>query len=353
MPTTKTLQSTVNFCSTHADLLPLAGVGGYTNEPALTLCNDAVSDIITDPNDFVFNRVEMPSLFTCPNKQDYLFAGASAFCLQVNPSNNTQNAFLSQGWAIDLASNNAVTVSAGVVTVNTLEAHRLSVGATVYLTGLIFPTTGTAADYNSTFTDNGTVSQWNTGWVITATTTKSFSFAATSGQNNSDVGGAPGITNFGYATSASMQEVNNNSSPPNVWPLSVKRELVVSSRIATPEKVSVMVDLGTGVLKLRLLWVPSSTIYAVNIVYQAAAPTYTTLSATWAPFPDNFSAVYQQALLYRMYRYINSPTADNEYKKLQAEIAKVQAADDATQTDVNLQADTLMDSSYDGMAGWW
>lgn len=349
MASTITLQTVVNFASTHGDLLPLSGVGGYTNEPALSLCNDALSDLISDPNDWVFNRVEMAPLFTCPNKQDYLFAGACAFTL----NSSGANAGTSQGWAIDLSSNNAITVSGGVVTVNTLEPHRLAVGQTVYLTGVTM-STGTSAKYNSTFTDNGSVSQWNTGWVITAVTTSSFSFAATTGQNNSDAGGAPGITNFGYATSASMQEVNNNSSPPNTYPLSAKRELPVSSRVSIPEKVSVIADLGTGVLKIRLLWVPSTTVYAVNIVYQAQAPLKTSLTQTWAPFPDNYAAVIRQALLYRMYRYLNSPTADNEYKKLQAEIAKIQAADDATQTDVGLQpSEPIMDASYDGMYGWW
>lgn len=353
---TITLQSTVNFCSTHADLLPLTNVGGFTNEPALSLCNDALSDLISDPNDWVFNRVEMPSLFTCPNKQDYLFAGACAFTLNTSGV----NAGTSQGWAIDLASASAVTVSGGVVTVNTLEAHRLAVGQTVYLTGLVIKT-GNVADptkYNSTFTDNGSVSQWTGGYVITAVGTKSFSFAAIAGQNNGDILGAPGITNFGYSTSASMQEVNNNSSPPNILPLTVRRELPVSSRVSLPEKVAVIADLGTGVLKIRFLWLPGTVLYAVNIVYQAQAPLKTALTGAgvgdWSPFPDNYSAVCRQALLYRMYRYLNSPNADNEYKKLQAEILKVQAADDATSTDVSLQPEEpLMDASYDGMYGWW
>lgn len=343
---TLTLQSTINFASTHGDLLPLTGVGGYTNEPALSLCNDALSDLITDPNDWVFNRKEMPVFFTAINKQDYLFAGADAFTLGVGST-------VSQGWAIDLSSASAITVTAGVVTVNTLEAHRFAIGDTVYMTGVVM-TTGTAANYNSTFTDNGSMSQWTGGWVITAVATKSFSFAAITGQNNNDVGGAPGITDFGYATSASMVELNNNSSPANVYPLVTKRELVVSSRVSVPEKVAIMADLGTGVLKIRLLWLPSSTTFGINIVYQAKAPLKTSLSQTWAPFPDEQGAVIRQALLYRMYRYLNSPIADAEYQKLQVAIRKAQAGDDAAPTDVNVQpTEPLMDNSVDGMFGWW
>jgi hypothetical protein len=340
---TITLQTVVNFASTHADLLPLAGVGGYTNEPALSLCNDSLSDLISDPNDWVFNRVEMNPIFTCPNKQDYLFAGASAFSLGST----------SQGWAIDLSTNNAITVSGGVVTVNFIENHRFNVGDTIYLTGVTM-STGTTAKYNSTFTDNGSSSQWSNGWVITAITSNSVSFTATSGQANNDVGGASGISNFGYATSASLQELNNNSSPPNQYPMTVKRELPIVSRVANPEKVCVLADLGTGVLKIRFHMVPGSTTFSTAIVYQAKAPLKVALTDTWAPFPDNYGAVVRQALLYRMYRYLNSPNTDNEYKKLQAEIMKIQAADDSTQTDVNLQPEEgLMDNSYSGAFGWW
>lgn len=360
MASTITLQSTVNFASTHADLLPLSNVGGFTNEPALSLCNDALSDLISDPNDWVFNRVEMAPLFTCANKQDYLFAGASAFTLNTSPSGSQTGS--SQGWAIDLASASAITVSGGVVTVNTLEVHRLAIGQTVYLNNVVIKTGNAAnpANYNSTFTDNGSVSQWNTGYTITGVGSKSFTFAAVAGQANGDILGAPGVTNFGYGTSATLQEVNNNSSPPNQYPLTFKRELPVSSRVANPEKIAVLGDLGTGVLKIRFLWVPGSTMFAALIVYQAQAPLKTVLTpgtggdGTWAPFPDNFSAVCRQALLYRMYRYLNSPTADNEYKKLQAEILKIQACDDASQTDVNLQPEVgLMDDSYSGAFGWW
>lgn len=337
------IQKTVNFCSTHADLLPLAGVGGYTDEPALTLANDAMSDIFSDPNDWKFNRVEMAPIFTQQNRIDILFAGASIFSLGTSLSG-------SQSAAIDLSSNSAVTVTSGTVTINTLEAHRFQVGDVIYTTGIVM-TTGTAANYNSTFTDNGSISQWNTSWTLTAIGTKSVSFAKTTGQNNNDVGGALGITNFGYGTSASFQEVNNSSSPPNIQPATIYRELAYISRVANPDKVSVLSDLGTGVLKIRHSWVPGSTMWQTNIVYQAKPPLKVALTDTWAPIPDNYQSLFNQALLYRMYRYLNSPNADNEYKKLQAEIAKVQSGDDAEETDVYMQPETpIMDNSY---WGWW
>jgi hypothetical protein len=361
MASTLTLQSFLNFCSTHADLLPLANVGGYINEPGLSLCNDALSDLISDPNDWKFNRVEMPFFITTPNVQDYIFAGATIFALnQTNPT-PTPN-WVSQGWGIQVG---GISVSNGVVTVQTYQPHRIAVNSSVFMSGVVM-TTGLSAAYNSVFTDNGTTSGWGAAgawglgwgsgygsmpWLVTATTNNSISFASTTGQIDGDAGGAPGINDFGYGTSASMQEVNNTSSPPNQMPLTYRRELPIISRVAMPEKVSVLADNGDGSVKIRMHMVPGATTYAVNIVYQAKAPLKTSLTQTFSPFPDNYAAVIRQSLLHRMYRYLNDPKTDSEYKKLQAEIAKIQAADDAEATDIGLQPEEpLMDNSY---WGWW
>lgn len=338
MPFTITLQNVANFCSTHADLLPLSGIGGFTNEPFLSIANDAISDLLGDPNDWKFNREEMPILVTCPTKQDYIFGGACAFSLSST----------AQGWAIGLASNSAITVAAGVVTVNTLENHRFIVGDTIYLNNVQM-TTGTASAYNSVFTDNGSTSTWTQGYVITTVGLASFTFAAAAGQNNSDVGGAPGITNFGWCSSASMVQMVNNSSPQYTNGLTAYRELPVTSYCGNPDKVAVLEDLEDGTLKIRFNRVPSTTCWGAKLVYQAAAPVKQSLADNWAPFPDQISAMYRQAVVYRMYRWLNSPRADIEYQKLQQEMRRFQAGDSAEETDVSLQPESLMDSG----SGYW
>src|ERR1700678_3994607 len=128
------LQSVINFCSIHADLLPLSGIGGYVNEPGLSICNDALSDLLADPNDWKFNRVEMPMCVTCPGKLDLLFAGASVFTLS-SSTTGTQPGWFSQGWGIQLASANGIVNTTGTLVVTTLETHRIPVGATIYMIG--------------------------------------------------------------------------------------------------------------------------------------------------------------------------------------------------------------------------
>jgi hypothetical protein len=336
-----TLQSVANFVATHVDLMPLAGVGGYTNEPFLSIANDALSEVLLSQVDWKWNRADMPSMVTAINKQDYTVAGAIAFTLGSS----------STGAHIGLSTTPSISVSAGVVTVTTLEPHRFNAGDTVYLSGVIMGT-GTASKYNSVFTDNGSSSVWSGGWVIASVpTSTTFTFAATSGQNNSDAGGAPGITDFGWLASASMAQLNDTGSPVDSRPLQARRDLGVWSKTANPEKVAVIKDNGDGTLKVRFQYVPSSTIWLVNLVYQKKPVLKTALTGAgvgdWSPIPDHYSALYRQAVLYRAYRYLGSPKETTEYQKFQAELLKAQGGDDREQTDVHVvPAESLMDNGW-------
>jgi hypothetical protein len=338
---TITLQSVANFCSTNMDLIPLSGVGGFSTEPFLSIANSALSEIAMSEMDFKWNRVEMPMFCTAQSKQDYLVAGAAAFTLGST----------STGANIGLSSTPAISVTAGVVTVNTLEPHRFNVGDTVYLNGVVM-TTGTSSKYNSVFTDNGNTSTWSNGWVIASTpTTTSFTFAATSGQNNADAGGAPGITDFGWLASASMKQLGDTSSPQDGRIIQAVKELQPWQRVANPEKVCVLKDNGDGSLKIRFFYTPGSTIWIANLVYQANFPLKTALTDTWSPVPDSLSALIRQAAIYACYRYMNSPQQTVEFQKFQALIAKANGAADRETTDVHLvPAEGFGDTG--NWAGW-
>jgi hypothetical protein len=354
MASTITLQSTVNFCATHADLMPLAGVAGYNSEPALSLCNDTLAELMSQPHDWKFNRQDMPMFVTALYQQDYLFAGATAFTLGTNSANNT--AVQSAGAQIDLASNSAITVTDGVVTVNIIQGqlqHQIVVGATVYMVGVNM-TTGTTANYNSTQNQTGGTWYWQGGWVVTAVTQTSFSFAAVSGQNNGDIGGAPGITNLGWVQSATATELNNLSPVGNIRPVEAVRNLNLQQRANQPSKVCVLKQYqnanGTdsGVIKIRLEYPCWNDTWMMKLVYQAKAPVLTSLNSTWAPFPDEFSYVYRQGLLARMYRYLNSTQQVAEFQKEEAAILKATGADDREMSDVHMypESSLLSDTWY-------
>lgn len=318
---TKKLQQTVNLASQSADLLPLAGVGGYTNEPALTLCNDTLQEALCQPNAYKWNRAFMPPFMTSLNKQDYIVTGAVAFLL------GSQS--FGVGIALKTANTPGIVLSSNVVTVNCVEPHNLTsaaIGQTVYMLGNV------DSQFNSTFTNNGTIAQYSGGWVITSVpSTTSFTFALVASDTTS---GAPGITDFGWLETASITELNNTSPVPNTYQVKAVSYLTPSrAAFAIPGKVCVLVDNGDGTLKVRFREMPGSTVWTANLVYQKKAPLKTALTDTWSPIPDEYGYLYTQGFLSRAYRFINSPRSEAEDMKFQRAIQKAMTQGDEEATD--------------------
>jgi hypothetical protein len=175
MPSTITIQNIVNLASQHVELIPLIGVGGYQNEPALSLANDVLQLLLAAPWDFKWNRAEMNTFVTSPNRQDYLFAGAVLFSFT---SGNSAG--------IDLATNNALTISGATVTIKTLEQYNGAVGDVCYIRG-------TGSNYDSTFTQNGTTSVF-AGNTYAITVINGLTLTATLTGSASGISGSAGIS---------------------------------------------------------------------------------------------------------------------------------------------------------------
>lgn len=331
--TTITLQKIVSFAQIHVELLPLTGVGGFTNEPALSICNDVLSELIAKPNAWKFNRVEMPFFVTAPFRQDYQFGGATAF---------NQNG--GAGIALKTASTPGVVRTGTTVVVTTLEPHNFNIGDTVYMFGNV------DAPFNSVFTQTPSSSAYSGGWVLTGVTQFTFTFThLTSGNTNS---GAPGITNFGWLESATMSLINTASPLPSVWVLEAVNNIQPTSITGLSKKVCVLVDNGDGTLKIRFQYAPGTIMFAVNLVYQGQAPLKSALTGAgtgdWSPFPDRFQFVYRQMFMAHAYRYVNSPKADTEYQKAQIAINNALGADDAEQSDQRIYPEQSLMSMTDG-----
>jgi len=304
------LQKVVNLAASHADLLPLAGVGGYTDEPALSLCNDVLQELMSAPNAWKFNRAELPLFVSALYKSDYLVTGATGFVLG---SSGT-------GAAIGLSTDSTPGISrtGTTVTVTFREPHRMTAGQLFFMAGNV------DSQFNSTFTQDANQSQWSGGWtILTTPTTTSLTFThAVSGSTTS---GAPGITDFGWADSATIVDMNSTTPVQTTHTLRIVQTLPpVPSNVVSlgPEKGCVLQDNGDGTLKVRISPVPGSALWGINIVYQKKAPLKTALTQTWAPFPDEYGYVYRQGFLARCYRYINSPRSEAEDQKFQRAIAK-------------------------------
>lgn len=71
MASTITLQAVVDWSRTFTKLIPIVGVGGFTNEPALTIANNVMQEILAAPFNWKFNRVSLASFITIDKTQDY------------------------------------------------------------------------------------------------------------------------------------------------------------------------------------------------------------------------------------------------------------------------------------------
>jgi hypothetical protein len=311
---TVTLQSVVNLASTHVDLMPLANVGGYIQEPALSLSNDTLQELLAQPYDWKFNSHTTNQLVTQSARQDYLFAGASAFIPGIG------------GVSIGLADGGAITEDASNnVTVKCLQPHNFTVGQTVFMTG------NTLAAYNSSYLQTPEQSIWTGGWAITAVPDP-YTFVFVHAQASLDPSGAAGIRDCSWLESAIMYDTSDTNAAPTTWEVSAVKSLKKSNHYGRPQKIA-LISQSNGVLSLRLTHIPRNPVWAITINYQKKAPLKTDLSQTWSPFPDEFGFVYRQMFLARSYRYLNHRRADAEEARALAMIAKALGKDDVEQSD--------------------
>lgn len=312
--------------------MPLASVGGFNNEPALSLANDTVAEILAEPRAWKFNRATLNLFVPHMNRQDSLFAGACAFTL--SSSGNLG------GVGIALKSKNGITTTGfpGTVTVNTLDAHDFNVGDTVYMTG------NADAVYNSTNSITPSASQWTGGWVITAVpTSTSFQFAATAGQTIAS--GAPGVTNWGWGEYATMSNQQEDSSPRSVRFLEVEKKLQPISYVGIPNKIAVT-DNEDATLTIRTADVTGAGPWGISLVYQEKAVPLADLTKTF-PIPDEYAFVVRQVFLAKAFDYFGSGRAQLADQKAQRAILKALAREDSEGDDAHfVPTESLMGWDY-------
>lgn len=73
MASTITLQDVALWATTFTKLIPIVGVGGYQDEPALSICNNVIQEMLSEPYNWKFNsKVAQPFLTDGTlNTQDY------------------------------------------------------------------------------------------------------------------------------------------------------------------------------------------------------------------------------------------------------------------------------------------
>ena len=296
MASTLTLQNVVDFARANTRLIPIVGVGGLGQEPALSICNDTLQEVLSSPYAWRFNRASIPPFTTFNYQQDYYVTGATVSF--VSPTNNGTSGGI---FPIQLAPT-GITVSGTTATLNTTAQHNIANGASVTIAGCVDP------NFNHTFT------------VTAVPSNSSIQFTVPAGLSGS---GAPGITNIGWLERCVLQDYANTSPVKPLHNIEVVATLMLESIIQPPFKIAYEGEQQPGVIIFRTWPVPSSQIWNVFIDYQVKPPIKTSISQNWAPWPDEFGFVLRQGFLAKALVFAEDPRAQAEMQKWQMVIGKM------------------------------
>lgn len=108
------------------------------------------------------------------------------------------------------------------------------------------------------------------------------------------------LPDFGWIEKA--RTVNNADGYSSVE-LEVALDLEVDNRTNLPTKIAAQFDDNAGNITFRVFPAPDVP-YVVTVTYQKAAPTFTSVTATWAPLPDYMMNVVNQGFLAKTYEYM-------------------------------------------------
>jgi hypothetical protein len=241
LPSTIPLSRTTNLASLAIGQRPLTGVGGFANEPALSIGDWVRNFLLSPPFAWRWNR-NVIQFVTEVGVQDYTFA---ANWLPVH-------AYGQYSLVSDSLNDAQQATNAGV--------SGASTPAWSSVTG-------------QTTTDGSII------WVHTG-----------------GEGMANGLADFGWIEIASVNDGNI------IFEMEVALELGTTLVQELPTKIAARLDDGTGSISFRLFPAPL-TIYTVNVSYQRACPTFAALTDFWYPIPDFFSYLYNTGFLAKTYEY--------------------------------------------------
>lgn len=235
------ISRTVNLASLSIGQRPLTGVGGFANEPALSIGDWVRNFLLSPPFAWRWNRNAI-QFQTVIGVQDYTWA-----------SNWVANQTYLQ-YQLITDSNEGVQ-----------QANNAG-------------TSGASAPAWSTSVGQPTVDNTVT-WL-----------------NFGGDGESSGLGDFGWIEIAS---VNDGTI---IFEMEVALDLGTTLVQELPTKIAARIDDGSGNISFRLFPAPLA-VYTVNLTYQRACPSFGALTDFWYPIPDFLSYLYNTGFLAKVYEY--------------------------------------------------
>jgi len=271
---TLTLQSVVDHARTFSELSPVLATGGFSQQPALTIANDTMIAMLSAKMNWKFNRQKTPVFYTNSFQQDYAW-------------NNVTVGWIEHAYIVDI--NNTALPKP----IWTLEAVR---------------------DLEATFQQYGMPGQvcWlpNDQLIYgtwTANTTYGQMLNVPSGPANPLMQIQDANGNFWVLTNNYTQSVTTGTSQPG-WPTNP-----VYPTYANPTTIATTVNDGTAVwtainpkgqgFRVNPLPPQTGVVYQVNPICQTRPVTFTKLSQTLDPIPDDYASYFRQGFITHCYRH--------------------------------------------------
>lgn len=294
-------------------MIQLVGVGGIPNQPGLDLCNDVLQTLLSAPNNWKFNKAEIPPFTTIPNQQDYWVSGATA---EVDRKATVAlNSMLSIPAGLTEVGNDVVAdysrfAPHGIQGKGTSQIPPLfAVGDEVEIKG--------AGDnrYNGKFT------------IVDVPSLNTFVYTVPDTGLLPD--GGQGINLLNWVEHATLEDFLSTAWVKPKRDIEVVSSLNLESIIQPPFKVCMQFEnvlmcgnLSISELMMRFWPVPSSQIWRAFIFYQMKAPLKTSLDDNWAPWPDELAYVLRSGVYCKALDHGEDPRAPLADQKWQADIAR-------------------------------
>ncbi len=299
---TMTLQKMLDKVLPLGDVKPvLADVAGYQLEPFVTICTDVYSDIVGVPFPHPWNEVKIPQFYTNSFQQDYALInpdGSSFFNVE----------WLQQGIVVEMSSTalpkpwgyvecgRAQTQATGSLLQPMNWSWPTFVATRLPNSMLYFGTWGGLDSGDSSFGNNP-----GPGSIFTNPVTASTQAANPITQIQDTNGNLQVVTTYG--TCGLVQ--------PN-WPAAGS-----PAGTKTTDGTTVWTVVDPNGVGIRILPVPSQTgiVFQFNLIGQMPAIEFTSLSQTFAPFPDKYQSYIRQGIIAQCYRYSSDAKVQAKFEK--------------------------------------
>lgn len=311
---TITLQNVYDKIVVRPDIEPCLNVGGYSLQPFLTVCTDVMNEMCAQQFPYKWNEMNVPQFYINQLQQDYSIPGLTTLSvLERGICIDIMSSSLPKAWAY-VQVGRAQTASTAAL-VSPYFRNPLYYASWIPNNLAYFGTWGASNAGNNTWGNNPKPQQ-----VIT----NPLSVPANgSGPNNPILQVQDANGNFlvltTYGTTGTSAPVLPASSSPG-------------TTVNDGTCIWTVVDPNGQAIRINPVPGPSTNVWQFNLVGQMVPPTFTAMSQTLFPLPDEFEPNFRQGVMAYLYAY--SPDAkvrakaDEEFQKWLRSLGQFRARQD-------------------------